>query len=57
MSENKDNTKGFDISEISDEEQIGKNADEEGYKIAKLIRLGTRELERQLNIKKTTNNR
>ncbi|MCH5195772.1 MAG: hypothetical protein J1F28_03605 [Oscillospiraceae bacterium] len=39
------------------EKQIGKNADEEGYKIAKLIRLGNRELERQLNIKKTSAHR
>ena len=34
--------------------QTVKIADEEGYKIAKLIRLGNRELERQLNIRKTS---
>ena len=51
MSENSEKTK-----ELTDK-QIGKNADEEGYKIAKLIRLGNRELERQLNVKKISNNR
>ena len=51
MSENNEKTKAIT------EKQIGKNADEEGYKIAKLIRLGNRELERQLNIKKTSYNR
>lgn len=49
MSENYEKTKE------TDEKQIGKNADEDGYKIAKLIRLGNRELERQLNIKKISN--
>ena len=48
MSENSEKTKD------PTDKQIGKNADEEGYKIAKLIRMGNRELERQLNIKKTS---
>lgn len=48
MNENNGNPKA-----LSDK-QIGKKADEDGYKIAKLIRLGNRELERQLNIKKTS---
>ena len=48
MSENKENT-GYHT-----DKQTVKNADEEGYKAAKLIRLGDRELERQLNIKKTS---
>lgn len=51
MSENSEKEKNFA------DKQIGKNADEDGYKIAKLIRLGNRELERQLNIKKTSDNR
>ena len=46
MSENNEKEK------TTTENKIGKNADEEGYKLAKLIRLGNRELERQLNIKK-----
>lgn len=54
MSEKKEN--GEKENELS-EKQIGKNSDEEGYKIAKLIRLGNRELERQLNVKKISNNR
>lgn len=48
MSENTEKETSFS------EKQIGKNADEDGYKIAKLIRFGNRELERQLNIKKTS---
>ena len=52
MSENTEKTKN-----LTADGQIGKNADEEGYRIAKLIRLGSQELERQLNIKRTSDYR
>lgn len=42
-------------SKENTEKKIGKNADEDGYKMAKIIRLGNRELERQLNVKKISN--
>ena len=48
MSENNEKT------ELVKNKQLGKATDEDGYNIAKLIRLGNRELERQLNDKKTT---
>ncbi len=48
MSENNEKT------ELINDKQLGKASDEDGYNIAKLIRLGNRELERQLNDKKTT---
>ena len=48
MSENNEKT------EVVKENQLGKVSDEDGYNIAKLIRRGNRELERQLNDKKTT---
>ncbi len=48
MSENNEKT------ESVKDKQLGKASDEDGYNIAKLIRLGNRELERQLNDKKTT---